>query len=150
MSVQTEARAAERRANLLAGLNDAPAALIGWEVEDRSHVRLRTGELIPVSRYRRLDTMWWALKGGAYAERVRTDQATRYHALTGRRLPDPHLREKSPMTALDAMENLQDALREAARPVVVMLDTILESVSKIAFPRLPLADPTQGDVVKGA
>lgn len=148
MSVQTEARAAERRANLLAGLNDAPAGLIGWEVEDRSHVRLRTGELIPVSRYRRLDTMWWALKGGAYAEKVRTDQATRYHALTGRTLPDPHL--KPPATTIDHVENFRKALEEAARPVLATVNAIMDTLSGVAFPRLPLADPTQDDVVKGA
>lgn len=84
MSVQTEARAAERRANLLADLNDAPSALIGWDVVDRP---------LPAAPPR----------------------------------PEPPLRRFAA-----AMNGIADAL------------------AGFFLPRIPLTDPTQDDVVKGA
>ena len=84
MTVQDRARAAERRANLLAGLNDAPTALIGWDLVDRP---------LPAAPPR----------------------------------PEPPLRRFAA-----AMNGIADAL------------------AGFFLPRLPLADPTQGDVVKGA
>lgn len=141
------AKAMERRANLLAGLNEAPAALIGWDVEDRSHVRLRDGRLIPAYRYRRLDGMWWHMKGGAYAERVRMDQAERYFALTGRRLPDAKLRYTK---ATEAAKRAESSLQRFAGALQGIADAFAEAASRIVFPRVPLADPSQDDVVKGA
>ena len=41
MTVQDRARAAERRANLLAGLNEAPSALVGWDLVEGPAIRLR-------------------------------------------------------------------------------------------------------------
>lgn len=78
------AKVMDRRDNLLAGLNDAPSALTGWDLVDRP-------------------------------------------------LPAPR-----PVPA-SSLERFAAAM-----------DAIAETFSRILFPRVPLADPTQDDVVRGA